>query len=76
MLWLTTSRSIQTSITVNDGETAALGGLLKEDIIENEYRVPLLGHIPFLGKLLFTSKREEKTTKDLIILITPRILQN
>jgi len=73
---ITTSRSIQTSITVNDGETAVLGGLLKEDVIENEYKVPLLGHIPLLGKLLFTSTKEEKTTKDLIILITPRIMPN
>ena len=73
---ITTSRSIQTSITVNEGETIALGGLLKEDMIENVYKVPLLGHIPILGKLLFTSKKEEKTTKDLIILITPRILPN
>lgn len=73
---ITTSRSIQTSITVNDGETAVLGGLLKEDIIEIEYKVPLLGHIPLLGKLLFTTKKEEKTTKDLIILITPHIMTN
>ena len=73
---ITTSRSIQTSITVNDGETAVLGGLLKEDIIDIEYKVPLLGHIPLLGKLLFTTKKEEKTTKDLIILITPHIMTN
>ena len=73
---ITTSRSIQTTITVNDGETAVLGGLLKEDIIEIEYKVPLLGHIPLLGKLLFTTKKEEKTTKDLIILITPKILED
>ncbi len=71
---ITTSRSIQTTITVNDGETVVLGGLLKEDIIENEYKVPFLGHIPILGKILFTTKKEEKTTKDLIILITPTIM--
>lgn len=71
---ITKSRSMKTRITVQDGETAALGGLLKEDIIKSERRVPLLGHIPLLGKLLFTSTSEEQTTTDLIILITPRIV--
>ena len=71
---ITISRSIQTRIIVNDGETAALGGLLKEDVIKQQRKVPLLGSIPLLGKLLFTSTSEEKSTTDLIILITPRIL--
>lgn len=71
---ITKSRSIKTRITVADGETAALGGLLKEDVLKRERRVPLLGHIPLLGRLLFTSTSEELTTTDLIILITPRIM--
>lgn len=71
---ITTSRSIKTRITVADGETAALGGLLKEDEIVQVHKVPLLGSIPLIGKLLFTSKSKEKTTTDLIILITPRIM--
>ncbi len=71
---ITTSRSITTVITVDDGETAALGGLLKEDEIIQEQKLPLLGSIPVLGKLLFTNKSKEKTTTDLIILITPHVL--
>jgi len=71
---ITTSRSVRTRITVADGETAALGGLLKEDEIVQEQKVPLLGSIPFLGKLLFTNHSKEKTTTDLIILITPHIV--
>ncbi len=71
---ITISRSIQARITVDDGKTAALGGLLKEDVRKTERKVPLLGSIPLLGKLLFTSTSEEKTTTDLIILITPRIM--
>lgn len=71
---ITTSRSIRTRITVADGETAALGGLLKEDEIIREQKVPLLGSIPLIGKLLFTNRSKEKTTTDLIILITPRIM--
>ncbi|MEW6412942.1 MAG: hypothetical protein AB1483_10805 [Candidatus Zixiibacteriota bacterium] len=71
---ITISRSVQTRITVDDGQTAALGGLLKEDIIKSEKKVPLLGSIPLLGKLLFTSSSEETERTDLMILITPRIV--
>ena len=71
---ITSSRSIKTRITVENGQTAALGGLLKEDLIETEQKVPLLGSIPLLGKWLFTSKSSDKSTSDLIILITPMIV--
>jgi len=72
---ITASRSISARISVNDGETVALGGLLKENEIENVQRVPLLGHIPLLGPWLFSSKSTEKSSTDLLILITPHILK-
>ncbi len=71
---ITSSRSVNTRISVADGETAALGGLLKEDTIEKRQKVPFLGSIPLLGKALFTSKSKEKASTDLIILITPKIM--
>jgi len=71
---ITILRSVDSKITVENGETAALGGLLKENEIERVQKVPLLGSIPLLGKL-FQSKHHEKTTTDLIILITPTILK-
>ena len=71
---ITSSRSITTQITVNDGESIALGGLIKENEIQSEQKLPLLGYIPILGKLLFTHTTTEKAKTDLIILITPRIL--
>ena len=72
---ITASRSIVTQIAVNDGETVALGGLFKEDEIDVTHRVPLLGHIPLLGKILFSNSSKEKSTTDLIILITPSIVK-
>ncbi|MFC1475286.1 type II secretion system protein GspD [Candidatus Zixiibacteriota bacterium] len=72
---ITISRSISNRTTVSDGETAALGGLIKEDVIESRQRIPVLGSIPLLGKLLFSSSSEEKRTTDLIILITPTIIK-
>lgn len=71
---ITISRSVKSKITVLDGETVALGGLLKENKIERIQKVPLLGSIPLLGKL-FQSKHNENTTTDLIIMITPTILK-
>lgn len=71
---ITTSRSVNTRITVKSGETAVLGGLIKEDEIEVKRKVPILGHIPLLGGLLFTNKSTEKNKTDLIIMITPEIL--
>lgn len=70
---ITTSRSVRTRITVTDGETAVLGGLVKEDQIERVQKVPLLGSIPILGRL-FSSKSTQRSKTDLIILITPTVL--
>ena len=72
---ITSSRSVRTHITVADGESVALGGLLKEGEIKTTQRFPILGHIPLLGKLLFTNTSKEKSTTDLVILITPHVLQ-
>lgn len=72
---ITASRSLRTRVSVKDGETIALGGLLKEDERVTTQRVPLLGRIPFLGKVLFSNERKQKTQTDLIILITPHIVR-
>jgi general secretion pathway protein D len=73
---ITSMRSIKTVVQVANGETVALGGLYKEDYIESTKKFPLLGSIPILGKLLFTSTSKDKTTTDLMILITPTVLPN
>lgn len=72
---ITSSRSVKTHITVADGESVALGGLLKEGEIKTTQKFPILGQIPLLGKLLFTNTSKEKSTTDLVILITPHVLQ-
>ncbi len=67
-------RSIRTKVTVANGETVALGGLLKEDQIDRRQRVPVLGSIPLIGSALFSNSSKEHATTDLIILITPTII--
>ena len=71
---ITSKRSLNTTVTVRNNETLALGGLLKETTIENTDRLFLLGSIPILGNL-FTHRSTEVQTTDLLILITPRIIE-
>ncbi|MEE9442910.1 MAG: secretin and TonB N-terminal domain-containing protein [candidate division Zixibacteria bacterium] len=70
---ITSRRSITTTVTVKNNETIALGGLLKESQIENQSKIFLLSEIPFLGSLFTHNTKEIKTT-DLLILLTPRII--
>lgn len=72
---ITAERSIKTKISIGNGETATLGGLLKETDIRVEKKFPGLSLIPVIGKLLFTSHSVEKKTTDLLIMITPKIIQ-
>lgn len=70
---ITSERTIKTIVTVKNGETIVLGGLLKETSFETKEKLFLLGSIPILGALFTHTTTEIKTT-DLLILITPKIL--
>ena len=67
------SREASTTVRVANGEPIAIGGLLEKREIEGKQKVPILGDIPILGKL-FTSTRTEKRETDLVITVTPRIV--
>jgi len=69
-----TQRTVQTQVTVNDGDTVVIGGLITENAIENKKFVPILSGIPFLGKL-FQSTSIEKEQRELFIFITPNIIR-
>jgi type IV pilus assembly protein PilQ len=64
-----------TQITVNNGDTAVIGGIY-EEIIRNEVdKVPFLGDLPVMGYLFkTTSKTSEKT--ELLIFLTPRVVKD
>ncbi|UYL08447.1 type II secretion system secretin GspD [Bdellovibrio sp. SKB1291214] len=68
-------RSINTMINVKNGDTAILGGLIKEDEVESVVKVPLLGDIPILG-WLFKSRSTEKTKTNMVSFLTPKIIRN
>ncbi len=71
----TSTRKIKTQIVVNSGDTAVLGGLMKDDDNEQTSKVPILGDIPILG-WLFKSNTKGRTKTNLVVFITPRIVRN
>ena len=69
---ITSERRADTKIMVKAGDTAAIGGLIKEDEFINYKKVPYLSSIPILGRL-FIHKSVQKNKNELLIFITPRI---
>jgi type II secretory pathway component GspD/PulD (secretin) len=66
-------RNATTQLLVNDGETAVIGGLTQTQVTKNKSGIPLLSDLPLIGRLFSqTDTREEK--RDLLILITPHII--
>ena len=70
-----TKRKIVTNIILKDRETAVLGGLMHDEEVESNYKIPLLGDIPLLG-WLFKAQDLKKTKKNLIVFITPQIIKS
>lgn len=68
------SRAANTRIALKDGETVVIAGIRKETIAEGENNVPYLSKIPILGNLF---KKEDKSanTEELMIFVTPKIIQ-
>jgi general secretion pathway protein D len=72
---ITNKRSIKTTVLVANDDMIVLGGLIDEDVQESQSKVPLLGSIPWLGRLF----RYDKTTKlkrTLMVFIHPTIINN
>jgi general secretion pathway protein D len=66
-------RSVDTSLTIYDGYTVAVGGLMREDVQIVEDKVPILGDIPIIGRL-FQSEAENRIKSNLIIFVTAEII--
>lgn len=71
----TNTRSIKTSVLVDDGGTIVLGGLIKDDVAESVQKVPLLGDIPFIGAL-FRNKSSAKVKTNLMVFLKPTIVRD
>jgi general secretion pathway protein D len=60
-------------VSVWDGATVVLGGLMREDVQKTEDRTPIIGDIPILGRL-FRSTAEQHTKRNLVIFVTARLV--
>jgi len=71
----TTIRSAETTVSVKDGRTAVIGGLIANAIQRRQSKVPFLGDIPGIGRLFRAdADRDEKV--NLIVILTPHVIRN
>ena len=70
-----TERRIQSSVTVQDGETVALGGLIQDTNSVTKGGLPLLSDIPVIGSVFGTTDRNVQRT-ELLVLLAPHVVHN
>jgi general secretion pathway protein D len=69
------SRRLETSLSLSDGESMLLGGLISNSTTQSKSKVPGLGDIPVVGKL-FQSASDTETRTELLMLITPYVIED
>jgi general secretion pathway protein D len=67
------TRKVQTNVSIFDGNTVVLGGLIREDVQKVEDKIPLLGDIPLIGRL-FRSSVEQHLKRNLVIFVSARLI--
>lgn len=72
---ITSKRSIDTNVLVDDGQIVVLGGLIDDNLQENEEQVPGLGSIPLLGNL-FKYRSRTHTKTNLMVFLRPTVIRN
>lgn len=72
---ITNTRTINTTVLADNGQTIVLGGLVSDDYLEAKRQVPILGDIPLVGEL-FRSRRESRTKRTLFIFLRPTIIRD
>lgn len=68
------TRNVNTVMLLRDGETAILGGLIRDEDRKSHVKLPGLGDVPALGRL-FTSTDDQINRTDVLLTITPRIVR-
>ena len=69
-----TTRRASTTIELADGQSFAIGGLMRDNVRESVKKVPFLGEIPILGAL-FRSSSFQKNESELLIIVTPHLVK-
>jgi type IV pilus assembly protein PilQ len=65
----------KTSVMIKDGETLVIAGLIKDQVTDSKKKMPFLGDIPLVG-LLFQKSEKTVVKQDLLIFVTPHIINN
>jgi general secretion pathway protein D len=68
-------REAQSTVSLKDGETIILGGIISKQVTATVNKVPLLGDIPILGNL-FRSTSKDTTKTELLVFMTPHVINN
>lgn len=71
----TNTRSIKTTVLVEDGQTLVLGGLISDNVNDTRDKVPFLGDIPLLGSL-FRYRTTNNSKRNLMVFLHPTILRD
>ncbi|MCG9759570.1 MULTISPECIES: type IV pilus secretin PilQ [Pseudoalteromonas] len=69
------TQQIQTQVLVENGQTIVLGGIYQQEVKTAVSKIPILGDIPYLG-LLFKNSRDINEKRELLIFVTPKIIQD
>ncbi len=69
------TQEAQTTLMIDDGATAVIGGIMRSKTTELERKIPILGYIPLLGDWLFTYTSQNEETSELVIFVTPHIIR-
>jgi general secretion pathway protein D len=67
------TRKVTTAVTVWDGQTVVLGGLIREDVQDVEDKIPVLGDLPWVGRM-FKSTAEDHFKRNLMIFVTAKLI--
>jgi general secretion pathway protein D len=71
----TTKRSMETTAIAQNGQTLVIGGLVRDNLLLTENKIPLLGDIPLLG-WLFKSQTRQSQKLNLLVFLTPHLVKN
>jgi general secretion pathway protein D len=71
----TTKRSMETTAIARNGQSLVIGGLVRDNILLTENKIPFLGDIPLLG-WLFKSQSKQTQKLNLLVFITPQLVKN
>jgi len=67
------TRKVTTSVSVYDGQTVVLGGLMREDVQKTEDKTPIVGDLPLVGRL-FRTNAEQHIKRNLVIFVTAKVV--